>query len=876
MGREVENLLKENNELLETKNALNIVKNDLIARVDELSSEQHILRGEIQSLEMVKVKMSERIKELETEVRVLKEKVDMQDNEEEQKDIPVAQRKRFTRVEMARIVMERNQFKEKLIDLQDAMKWTELQRAKKLSAMQSNKSSGRFLWEFFSGLFSHDVVPHRAMRRPHHSAPSKPRSRRKATSKNVDFMDSDLASERRAVERQQQYKIVREHIRKEEDSGRIHAYGWSFPPNSASDADLSSVPVPIWCASGVTLYGGKDADNQYINAKSISDSNDGRQLFNEQNENPLVFGSSSVLWVCSSNQEKSYVGLLDCNNPNGLIGSFPVHSQILCVSSVPGNGAQDSECVLRDDEWKKFVRGGGYVKDLPSDITDQDEFGTVQWIELRKMDSGEDATTTYCGLGQKPSPKRSRDCVLIFTSELGLCGGLNSISEIIPTALDVDEKKSELSYIPLEKLKDAGEGDVNSYEKYPNKIVNVDDNENGGYARLPRYIKDQLVKYEDCTEETLISQPTMWLGTQNDYILIHSAVKDWHKCLRRIKMADAVLCIQYYEGHVFAALANGSIAVFHRSPSGEWMDGGYHLITVGRATSSVRSLAIVAGYLWAAYRNCIIIINPKQLVIEKAITVHPRRDSQVRHMQWIGDGVWLSIRLDSTLRLYHAYTHAHLQDMDIAPYLTRMLGTDNLDLAYMRTTALLASCRRLWIGTGTGLILSVPLCEKNAVRIKTDFQSSVKDGVHGPGGLMRVYAEAPEGSVNQLSSISSSSFSSTFIPYCNMANAQLSFHGHKDSVKFLLAVPGSEVEFEKDESTNAEAKKGTIKIGEKMLIASGGDGYIDFRAVLFFFFFFDLGEEEDSIRLSNAVRPRDMPHLILWKIPTVQKIDDIT
>ncbi|KAK6047918.1 hypothetical protein COOONC_14577 [Cooperia oncophora] len=38
MGREVENLIKENMELLDMKNALNIVKNDLIARVDELSS----------------------------------------------------------------------------------------------------------------------------------------------------------------------------------------------------------------------------------------------------------------------------------------------------------------------------------------------------------------------------------------------------------------------------------------------------------------------------------------------------------------------------------------------------------------------------------------------------------------------------------------------------------------------------------------------------------------------------------------------------------------------------------------------------------------------------------------------------------------------
>jgi hypothetical protein len=37
MGREVENLIRENTELLETKNALNIVKNDLISRLDELN-----------------------------------------------------------------------------------------------------------------------------------------------------------------------------------------------------------------------------------------------------------------------------------------------------------------------------------------------------------------------------------------------------------------------------------------------------------------------------------------------------------------------------------------------------------------------------------------------------------------------------------------------------------------------------------------------------------------------------------------------------------------------------------------------------------------------------------------------------------------------
>lgn len=53
---------------------------------------------------------------------------------------------------------------------------------------------------------------------------------------------------------------------------------------------------------------------------------------------------------------------------------------------------------------------------------------------------------------------------------------------------------------------------------------------------------------------------------------------------------------------------------------------------------------------------------------------HPRRDSQVRHMVHVAQGVWLSIRLDSTIRLYHARTCQHLQDIDIEPYITKMLG----------------------------------------------------------------------------------------------------------------------------------------------------------------------------------------------------------
>mgnify|MGYP002153709218 FL=1 len=53
MSRELENLILENTEQLATKNALNIVKDELIANADDLSSEQEILREEILSLKGV-------------------------------------------------------------------------------------------------------------------------------------------------------------------------------------------------------------------------------------------------------------------------------------------------------------------------------------------------------------------------------------------------------------------------------------------------------------------------------------------------------------------------------------------------------------------------------------------------------------------------------------------------------------------------------------------------------------------------------------------------------------------------------------------------------------------------------------------------------
>ena len=49
-----------------------------------------------------------------------------------------------------------------------------------------------------------------------------------------------------------------------------------------------------------------------------------------------------------------------------------------------------------------------------------------------------------------------------------------------------------------------------------------------------------------------------------------------------------------------------------------------------------------------------------------------------------------------------------------------------------------------------------------------------------PGGVIRVYSDSKTDSVR----------AGSIIPYCSITQAQLSFHGHRDAVKFFVAVPG--------------------------------------------------------------------------------------
>ncbi|ETE63194.1 C-Jun-amino-terminal kinase-interacting protein 4, partial [Ophiophagus hannah] len=876
MGREVENLILENTQLLETKNALNVVKNDLIAKVDELTCEKDVLKGELEAVKLAKQKLEEKNKELEEELRKARaeaEEARQKSKEEDDSDIPTAQRKRFTRVEMARVLMERNQYKERLMELQEAVRWTEMIRqvqflvvlaSRENPAMQEKKRSS--LWQFFSRLFSSSGNTAKKPEPPVNVKYNAPTShitpsvkKRSSTlsqlpsdkSKAFDFLseESEASMASRREQKREQYRQVKAHVQKED--GRVQAFGWSLPQKykqitnggAQGDSRMRNLPVPVylrpldekdtsmklWCAVGANLSGGKTRDGGSVVGASVfyndiaaTDMDSGKprsasqnsldrldqELKDQQKEMRNREELSSLVWICTSTHSATKVIIVDANQPGNILDSFIVcNSHVLCIASVPDVTAAN-------------------------DAVDE---------HIQTAEEATEATEVSAGLGEEVADIAQSGVYTehVFTDPLGVQD-------------PVEGSPAFQSSSESELFKDV--------------------------AELPN--EQDLVREEAQKMSSLL--PTMWLGAQNGCLYVHSSVAQWRKCVHAIKLKDSILSIVHVKGIVLVALADGTLAIFHRGVDGQWDLTNYHLLDLGRPHHSIRCMTVVHDKVWCGYRNKIYVVQPKAMKIEarapiilinihaaylvkKSFDAHPRKESQVRQLAWVGDGVWVSIRLDSTLRLYHAHTYQHLQDVDIEPYVSKMLGTGKLGFSFVRITALMVSCNRLWVGTGNGVIISIPLTETVILHqgrlLGLRANKAAASSGNRPGNVIRVYGDENSDKVTP----------GTFIPYCSMAHAQLCFHGHRDAVKFFVAVPGQVICPEVGGSSELSGERTTVSAQEpnsqtplkSILVISGGEGYIDFRMGD------EVGESEllgEALPIEPSVAKAERSHLIVWQV----------
>ncbi|CAL8275115.1 unnamed protein product [Lota lota] len=924
MGKEVENLLTENKQLLETKNALNIVSNDLIAKVDELSGEQASLREELDAMRQARSKLDARVKELEEELKRLRAEAlgASQDSKDEagddvmclgctqysspmqDGDMAMVQRRRFTRVEMARVLMERNQYKERLMELQEAVRWTEMIRASRESpAIQEKKKST--IWQFFARLFSTSSSPP-PVKRPycsvniHYKSPSPagfPQRRShtmcqiSTSNRTLEFFpEDDSALSARREQRREQYRQVRDHMRR--DDGIMQACGWSVPSrlkqlisfqptNEKEDNRMKNVPVPVycrplvekdpnrklWCAAGVDLTGWTVGSQDLLALKAgsadplTSEGDAGGSTHSspekrKSKELQQTDAMGSRVWILTSTHSASKVVIIDANQPGSLVDQFNVcNAHVLCISSVPAASESDypaGEIVLDAGDGGACVGDdAGGVEGMLAGIT---LVGCATNCSVARSNCSSRTDTPILDKGQAPAAPTANGKLHLHpavsaeeaTEATEVTEPAASLAEARPGPLGPFTE--HVFTDPQPRLVDAGDRSaVQSKEDPPITSVPPDTEDGGDDAK-------------NCTSVA----PTMWLGAQNGWLYVHSAVGNWKKCLHSIKLKDSVLSLVHVKGRVLVALADGTLAIFHRAEDGQWDLSNYHLMDLGRPHHSVRCMAVVHDKVWCGYKNKIHVIQPKSMQIEKSFDAHPRRESQVRQLAWLGDGVWVSIRLDSTLRLYHALTHQHLQDVDIEPYVSKMLGTGKLGFSFVRITALLIGGNRLWVGTGNGVVISIPLTETVVLhRGQLLGLRANKVSPTSSGGVIHVYGDD-----------SSEKSSGSFIPYCSMAQAQLCFHGHRDAVKFFVSVPGnvlatlngSVLDSPSEGQGSTAPPEAEAQSVQNVLVLSGGEGYIDFR----------IGDGEDdeteeggAPQMKPALCKAERSHIIVWQVSYV-------
>uniref|UniRef100_A0A8C5C4K9 C-Jun-amino-terminal kinase-interacting protein 4 n=1 Tax=Gadus morhua TaxID=8049 RepID=A0A8C5C4K9_GADMO len=890
MGREVEHLIQENTQLLETKNALNVVKNDLIAQVDELACLREGLQSELEAVSQAKARVEDRNKELEEDLKKLRAELEeakqktKSDNGEDS-DVPTAQRKRFTRVEMARVLMERNQYKERLMELQEAVRWAEMIRqSKENPALTEKKKSS--LWQFFSRLFSSSGG---AGKKPagdapvnlKYNAPSaqvQPTVKKKSSalqqlpsdkSKAFDFLNEEAAADPAVSRREQkraQYQQVKDHVQKED--GRVQAYGWSLPHKykvangGQSETKMRNLPIPVflrpldekntsmklWCAAGVNLSGGKTRDGGSIVGASVFYSSapgpppprrrTGSQSSLDKLDQELETDEfSSLVWICTSTQSSTQSStralVIDANQPGHVLDNFPVcDSHVVCIASVPGveTDYPAGELVPLNSEAGPVEDNGSASLNASTNSVGENGEGVLGGITVVGCDA-EGAAAIRQTAGSTAETSGDEDTRPIEEA------GEASESCTGPSGRSKGPRGAYTEHIFADPL-GAQKTDLPAgYTQRETDLVK----DGLGPSAGPTGEEEQDLKLMEEAQKMTSVLPTMWLGAQNGCVYVHSSVARWKKCLHWIKLKDAVQGIVHVKGRVLVGLSDGTLAIFQRGADGQWDLSNYHLLDLGRPHHAVRCMAVVHDRVWCGLSNKIYVVQPEAMRVEKSFDAHPRKESQVRQLARDGDGIWVSIRLDSTLRLFHAHTHQHLQDVDIEPYVSKMLGTGKLGFSFVRITALMVSCNRLWIGTGNGVIMSALVPAGAGQQQPTG------------GAVVRVYGDAASDKVT----------AGTFVPYCSMANAQLCFHGHRDAVKFFTAVPGTG-------GAAGGGADGPSQDGPgSMLVMSGGEGYIDFR----------MGEEGEGLRgdvAEEGEEPRltlqplqasaESSHLIVWQV----------
>ncbi|XP_075590489.1 rho guanine nucleotide exchange factor 10-like protein isoform X1 [Dermatophagoides farinae] len=217
----------------------------------------------------------------------------------------------------------------------------------------------------------------------------------------------------------------------------------------------------------------------------------------------------------------------------------------------------------------------------------------------------------------------------------------------------------------------------------------------------------------------------VWIGLRQGRIIVIDASSpgEWQQ-FAALDVSAEVTCIRYFINFVYVGLITGVVALFNATHYEEPI-----IISLSTA-HPVTCLLPVNKEMFACCGEKIWIINNAQL--DRSYYLHNNKNSpgsdqlspgdpstaKVQHfpdedlkpnlLAHCGIGLWVSLVNSSIIKLYHTETFKHLQDVNVASNVKRILN-EMVDPNGIFVTAMLATRGLLWIGTNVGVIVTLNL-----------------------------------------------------------------------------------------------------------------------------------------------------------------------
>ncbi|XP_078381614.1 uncharacterized protein LOC144664361 isoform X2 [Oculina patagonica] len=202
-----------------------------------------------------------------------------------------------------------------------------------------------------------------------------------------------------------------------------------------------------------------------------------------------------------------------------------------------------------------------------------------------------------------------------------------------------------------------------------------------------------------CTD--MLEDGTILVGTVSWYM--HAFLLDSSSEVWCIQLNDSVIDIAHLpDGKVFAALADGSIAVLQNASRQEAPSEGSH-VRVGGAP--VTCITLVNENVWCGCGNNVVILDGSFLVELGSLVVSNSRRHQVSKLTHGKHGVWCAVRGSSCVLLLDHVTFDVLLKVDDVTSLD--ISSDSRVIAFSesRVTTVMAVGEELWVGLGNGQVL---------------------------------------------------------------------------------------------------------------------------------------------------------------------------